>query len=377
MKKRKLKKSFIIILILPIIAIALLVLLLSKNDKEETPTTLNKDYETVTSMMVAGNMLMDSSIITDGILEQDKYSFEYIFEDLPLIKEKVDLKYFNQAALIGGSKLGYSKGTKYNVPSESGDLMIKYGFNLISLASKYSLDKAEQGINNTFDYWNKKENILFNGISKNNAEKERVSVLEKNNIKYALISYTMKTNVPLIKNKENLVNIYDKERVKADIVNAKKTADILIVSIDWRDNENDVITEEQKNVVKYLADLGVNIIIGNNVYIQPITIEKESLVIYSSGNLISGHTDYDKSSSTITTFDIVIKKEKDKTTKIEYNNIKSYLVFLNKKSGANYKLISYSNLNDQILPNYREYYDKYKNIITKELGEVVINEVGD
>lgn len=377
MKKRKIKKSFIITFIVFGIAIFIILFFLVFNNKKgEIPKTLKKNSNSNLSMIVAGNVLLDETIITDGIIERDQYKFNYIFEKTPKINEKADIKYYNQSSIIAGSKLGYSKGNKYNAPNEIGDLMTEYGFNLVSLSSKYSLDKGEEGVLNTIDFWNKKNDVLANGLNSKKENDNAIKYMEIKNIKIALLSYTMKTNSS-VKDKEYLVNVYEEKKVKTDIKNAEKNADFIIVSIDWEDTNNHDVTETQKKVTKYLAGLGVNIILGNNVYIQPISIIDETLVFYSSGNLLSKDKEIDNSSSIITKLDISLKKEKNDIIKAEYKNIESTIVYSSKKEGTNYQIISYSDLNNEKLPNYKEHYNKNKEIIIKDMKNVVVNEVGD
>jgi len=380
MKKRKLKKKAVYISIVSFLLLIFLIFIIIFKDallkKIETPFTLKKEEETTISMLIAGNVLLNSSIIQDGVVKDKEYNFDYLLKDIKVLNDTYNLKYYNQSSPIAGLTLGYSNGTKYNAPNSIGDTMMNLKFNLISLASQYSFDKGEKGINNTIDYM-KTKNILNVGINNTKEDRDSIIIKETNNIKYTMLSYTMNTNNVLPIGKEYMVNIYNKEIVKKDVEKAKKAVDLIIVSINWKETSSSDITDEQKTVVKYLSDLGVDIVLGNNSFIQPITKIKKTFVIYSSGNLISGDLSNDKLTSMVTKLNINIIKNDNKIVEKKYSDIESSLLYTYSQNKTNYKVTPYLSLNETMFKGYKEYYNKYFGIITKESSEVSIEKVGD
>lgn len=366
---RKLKKKPVIILILSLVLIVIITLFLVFKDsffkKDEQPKSLEKEKTISLSMLVSGNVLLDQNMIKDGLAQENKYNFDYLFKNVDKLKNKYDLKYYNQESIIGGSTLGYSANNKYNAPTEIGDTMMSLGFNLVSLSNLHSFDKGEVGIKNSLDYFKSKD-ILYSG--QNSDEKSNIPINKTKGIKYTLLSYTMDTLVSIPKGKEYLLNIYNKDRVKDDINRIKEDVDLIIVSISWNNMKNSDLIGEQTEISNYLSSLGVDILIGNGLYsIQPIDKVNDMLVIYSSGNLLSNTSIVDSDTSMLTTFDINFKLEKDKTISHTYDNITSTLLYTSSNKGLNFKIEEYSKLKDTTLNNYMDYYNKYSNIIKSKI----------
>lgn len=367
--KRKLKKKPVIILIISLILIVIIILfLVFKNTlfkKNEKPKTLEKEQQISISMLIAGNVIQNQKIIKDGMIKENEYKFDYIFKDIKGLKDKYDLKYYNQESIIGGYDLGYSLSNKFNSPKEIGDSMLSLGFNLVSLANFHSFDKGEKGVKNSIEYFKNKD-ILYSGQKLEEKSDAKAKTIK--GIKYTLLSYTMDTQVDLTKGKEYLVSVYNKDRVKRDIEQIKKEVDLVIVSLSWNEAKTTDIEAEQIEIANYLSSLGVDILIGNGTYsIQPIDKIKEMLVIYSSGNLLSNYSVVDRDTSMITSFKINFNLEKGKIVNHTYDDITSTILYTSSNNNTNFKLIEYSKLNDKLLKNYKDYYDKYANLIKSKI----------
>ena len=98
-----------------------------------------------------------------------------------------------------------------------------------------------------------------------------IQIQQKNGITYALLAYTYGTNgIPLPKGKEYLVNVYTKKMLKDDIENIRKKVDFLMVSMHWGIEYDFTPSQEQRDLAKFLADLGVDLIIGTHPHVvQP------------------------------------------------------------------------------------------------------------
>ena len=126
---------------------------------------------------------------------------------------------------------------------------------------------------------------------------DRVKIIEKKAFKIAMMNYTTLINIgaPVPENESYAVDVYDEETVKADVERAKEEADIVMVflhtGVEYQ-NEPDEATKER---VEYLADLGVDVVIGTHPHvIRPYGMmetsgwKADACVLFSWGNFVSG-----------------------------------------------------------------------------------------
>ena len=269
--------------------------------------------EMKTSLLMVGDALIHSTLYQDA-KTNDGYDFKPMLERIKPIASKYDLEYYNQETILGGEELGLSNYPRFNSPYEVGDAFIDAGFNLVSLATNHTMDKGEQGVLNSLAYWNKKKNVLTAGSYSSFEDRDRKVIKEINGIKYAFFSYTTWTNgLSTPTGKEYLNNVYNEELVKADIERVKEEADVIIVAMHWGTEYSTGISDTQVEIANYLANLGVDIIIGSHPHVvEPIEFIGKTMVIYSLGNFISDQVGVERLTGLMVNVDIKKTVEKYK-----------------------------------------------------------------
>ena len=391
-KKKKIKWKNILI----IISLVLIVLInnnFNNNTKRNTPSTKQKkeEKETITSvtMITVGDNLIHSSIYKDANKNAglNGYDFKPMYELIKPIISKYDLAYYNQETILGGTNLGLSDYPTFNSPQEVGDAMIDAGFNIVSLATNHTMDSGERAVLASREYWDSKANVLAVGSYSSKEDREKIRIKEKNGIKYTMLNYTYGTNgIKVPSGKEYLVNVWPtdlnindpekdlkyqeyKKIVKEDIDKIKDKTDLLIVAMHWGVEYTHEPTEYEKDMAKYLASLGVNVIIGTHPHvIQPVVWIDKTLVIYSLGNFISAQyqdENYNKMVGLMTSFKIT-KTMNGKKSNIKIDNINNELTYTYYKGFRNFKIIPFNNPEIRnYLPGYKDVYETYKNIVIK------------
>lgn len=339
------------------------------NNKEEKIEKLKEEKYNI-SLIMAGDALIHSALYADA-KNNNKYDFKPMLEDIKPIIEKHDLAFYNQETILGGTEIGLSTYPCFNSPYEVGDAFIDAGFNIVSLANNHTLDRGVKAITNSRNYWNKKD-VLVSGSATSKEERNNIEVKEINNIKYTMLAYTTTTNG--IKAKHDYhVNIYNKEQVKKDIELMKDKTDIILVSMHWGEEYNHNITNKQKAIATYLSSLGVDIIIGHHPHVvEPIEYINNTLVIYSLGNFISAQRGVERLTGLMVSVDIektILENEmsiniSDPTAELIY----TYSTY---NPRENFKVYPYTKLNEKILPNYKDYYKKFMNIVTSRSTKVI------
>ncbi|HOO67817.1 MAG TPA: CapA family protein [Bacilli bacterium] len=380
-KRKKIKKGPIIItfLILIILVFGCLYVFkeyFEKNLNNESPTELNKEDEPTTytaSLTIAGNILVNSNMWYDTLTVDGDYDFEYVFEDLKSEIKTSAVNLYSQQSILGGEDLGKSSYYNYNSPYEEAGAMIDMGFNMVSLGSYQAYDKELDGITNTLNYFNE-NNIVNAGISDSEEDRLSNNIVTKNSIRYGLLSYTMGTDETF--DEDYLIDIYSDDLVKSDVEAIQDDVDIIIVSIDWSNIDSADVTDEQREIATYLSELGVNVVVGNTGYIiQPIEVIDNTIVFYSLGNLLSGHSTINERISAIVDFDIIITESDDIKT-LEFTNINILLTYAYNQYSTNYKVLPFTTITDE-LSSYETYYDKYSEILKTNDDSINIYELGE
>lgn len=340
-------------------------------EKEEVKTP--KVYEA--SIFMVGDALIHSNVYEDARCADGSYDFKPMLEQIKPISIKYDLKYYNQETILGGATLGYSSYPRFNSPTEVGDAFLDAGFNLVSLATNHTMDKGEAGVINSVNYWKSKENVVYSGQWTSNEEREESHVYNINGISYAFFSYTTWTNgLETPAGKEYLNNVYSPEKAAADIAKVKDLADVIIVAMHWGTEYSLGVSSQQTEIANYLSSLGVNLIIGAHPHVvEPVEYinDGKTFVIYSLGNFISDQIGIERLTGLM--MEVTIKKvvDVDDTVTISIDSPKAELIYTYSKYGRNFKVYPYYRLDNTLLPNYMNYYEYYKGIVSSRYPELV------
>ena len=389
-KKVRIRKKFIVLLFFFIvIGIGLCYFLYNQpfklekkvEKKVKEPVVEKKRVENYQAkIFMVGDALIHWGVYNDAKQSDGSYDFKPMLEAIKPISSKYDIAYYNQETILGGASLGYSSYPLFNSPQEVGDAFIDAGFNMVSLATNHTMDKREQGVLNSVEYWKSKPNVVTSGqwSSEEDREASITRIYEVNNIKYAFISYTIWNNgLPTPTGKSYLNNEYSDEKAASDIQKIRDKVDFVIVAMHWGTEYSFKVDYKQEEIANYLSGLGVDLIIGAHPHVIQ-TVESinngKTFVVYSLGNFISDQNDVDN--FTGLAFEVTLNKKKDIDDSITNTviNPRAQLVYTTTTSrgGVNhdFKVVPYPQLNDSLLRNYVQLYDKYKAIVNERYPEL-------
>lgn len=351
-----------------------------KQEKKKEEKPKKEEYHLTLGMV--GDALYHTGVFTDGrTYDSNANSYVYNYDSqlslmAPIISE-YDLAYYNQESILGGTELGLSSYPMFNSPQEVGDAYLNAGFNLVSLANNHTLDKGERGILKSVEYWRGKKEAMTAGSYDSFEDRNRSHVGEKNGIKYAFFAYTDTTNgLTVPSGKEYLVNVFDKEKVKEDILKVKDEVDVILVSMHWGEEYTHTPTTTQRDEAEYLASLGVNVIIGSHPHvIQPIEHIGDTVVVYSLGNFISGQNGTEKKVGLLASLEINKVVENGKTT-ISIDNVKGDLTYTYHQNFKNFKVIPFYQLTNNELYGYENIKTQYEAILNKNDDSIIVGSLG-
>lgn len=380
-KRIKLKKNALIICLFLFLILCLCIFFLSGKDKaievpkENIPNVEVKDDEKSpkvyeVKMIMVGDALIHDRLYNTVRNEDGSYDFKPTIQYIKPIITKYDLKYYNQETILGGAELGYSSYPQFNSPNEVGDAFLDAGFNLVSLATNHTMDKGERGVLNSVNYWKSKKNVVYSGQWSSWDERNEVHVYDINGISYAFFSYTTWTNgLETPNGKEYLNNVYSDEKAANDISKIRDLVDVVIVAMHWGTEYSLDVSSSQQYIANYLAGLGVDLIIGSHPHVvEPVEYinNGKTFVIYSLGNFLSAQYGIDRLTGLMV--EVTIKKvvDVDGTITVSIESPKAELTYTQTNDYTKYRVYPYSKLNSTILPDYMNYYEYYKGIVSSK-----------
>ena len=118
----------------------------------------------------------------------------------------------------------------------------------------------------------------------------------------------------------------------------------------------------------------MQLIIGTHPHVvEPVQYinDGKTLVIYSLGNFISDQVGIERLTGLM--MEVTINKVvKEDSVSVTVDNPKAELIYTDSGYGKkrNFKVYPYSQLNDSILSDYMNYYEKYKKIVSSYYPEL-------
>lgn len=258
------------------------------------PGSCTVSDDEVTLVMV-GDVLMHDKVIKSGLQDDGSYDFDGLFSHVKKEIEEADIAIVNQETILGGKELQYSGYPSFNSPTEVGDAEADAGFDVILHGTNHALDRSARGIENCLSFWKKDHpEIEVLGIHDSEKDKQEISIIECGGMKIAILNYTYGTNgIQMPKGKGYLVDYLDEQKVRADIAEAEKKADITIVCPHWGTEYSLDISPYQKKWAAVFLESGADLCIGTHPHvIEPIEVLKDDMghempVYYSLGNFVN------------------------------------------------------------------------------------------
>ena len=261
--------------------------------EEEGPATVH--------FVAVGDNLPEISIANyadaqAGEVGDGDYDYRPVYEPVKSYVESADLSYVKEETHLGGDDIGPKGYPSFNTTDQMADAIVDTGFDLVASASNHSYDWGYYGANeHSREVWNAQP-VFFTGTATSEEEATKIATIERNGITFALLDYTYGVNGY---DQEDLpsyaVNFIDKDRIADDVARAQEMADVVLVAMHWGTENLMEADEYQTEYAQYLADLGVDVVLGSHPHvIGPMTwLEGEggnrTLVAYSLGNFVVNH----------------------------------------------------------------------------------------
>lgn len=241
------------------------------------------------SIISAGDILFHMPEVISAKVN-DTYDFKPMFSEVKNIVSSKDISIANFETTINPKKelSGYPS---FNTPVQALDALKSTGFQILLNDHNHSLDTGIDGLRST-------NNLLkqygFKVLGSGEPNEDKSVIVEKNNIKIGMLSYTYGTNYGI--QYKDMINYIDENKIKNEIEKIKPKCDFLIVFLHLGTEYVRSVEPFQADIVNKTAHFGADAILCSHPHVSKKTEilninGRKVLVNYSMGNFISNQND--------------------------------------------------------------------------------------
>ena len=303
------------------------------------------------------------NLIHDGIYlqarnrgEDGAYDFTEAYAPMREFYQQFDVNWLNQETLVNDA-FAPSGYPMFSTPGDITDTLYDLGFRVFSVSNNHSYDKGAEGIASSRAHWAAMpDDVAVAGFY--NLESYDDYVYQTvNGITFGYLSYTESTNgLPTPEGSEyGIIYLDDRETIAAQIAAMRPNCDVLVVSCHWGVEGSHEMTESQTQTAQWLADQGVDLIIGTHPHVtqtaQWLTGANgnTAFVAYSLGNFINAQSQPDNMIGAV--LDITFQKTTapDGTVTVEMQDPKLHGVVTQYEAGyKNIRVYPYRDYTDEL-----------------------------
>ncbi len=259
-----------------------------------TGASQEKPVATGTIRLVAtGDMIAHDSVNANAKKPDGSYDYTALMAGMKPYFEKADIRFCNQATPAGGEGFGISGYPSFNAPIDFARGIEGVGCNVINVGTNHTNDKGQGLIDATVAAWDDRKGVLaVAGANRSIGEQNQSRTFTIKGVKFAFLSYTTYSNNTALT--PFGVNMYTDALATGQVAEAKKNADVVIVSMRWGTEYSPDVSARQDAIAQTLTNLGADVILGHGPHVlEPVKKlkstdgTKESIVWYSLGNLLN------------------------------------------------------------------------------------------
>jgi poly-gamma-glutamate capsule biosynthesis protein CapA/YwtB (metallophosphatase superfamily) len=223
----------------------------------------------------------------DFCILPDYLDKELLSSDIKALYKKADINIVNLECPVnvhGDSFKIVKHGPHLQTTEKIFDHLSQLNITAVTLANNHLLDYGEQGVESTLSAC-KKNNVLFVGAGKNLNEAAKHIVIEKNNIKIAIINFCEhEWSIAGNNAGANPVDIIDN---LSAIKKAKQSADIVLLIIHAGNEYYNLPRPGIKKMFRFFADNGADAIISHHTHtVSGYEVYNNVPIIYGLGNML-------------------------------------------------------------------------------------------
>lgn len=271
-----------------------------------------------TTLLSVGDIMLSRQVDKISLAKNDPvYPFRpsaTILKQADITIGNLEAPFYDKGKSVVGT--GYITGRGYIFKANPKMVKsLKYaGIDILSLANNHISNQGLSGIKYTVNLLNK-NHIKYSGAGNTSACARVPALITKNGFTYAFLSYTYKSNNLQTISQQKGVSMMLQKNLKTDIAKAKKSADIIVVSMHAGTEYSYHPNTSQNKFAHYAINSGADLVIGHHPHVvQGFEIYKNKPIFYSLGNFIFD----DMPSSSLNSIAVRLTYQFNKVVEIEF-----------------------------------------------------------
>lgn len=242
------------------------------------------------SLVAVGDILMHQDV--KAAAERNSAGFPALWADLVPLFQGADIAFGNLETPIAPTTGRPGVPFQFNAPATLPAALRASGFTILSTANNHAFDQGAKGVRETLQRL-RAERLIALGSGEDRPQAEALQVIERQGMKVAFLGFTDVFNLDLNrKATAPWVRPLELEPALAAIREARVKADLVVVSLHWGNEYQQVPTRRQRDLARKLVEAGCDLLLGHHPHVlQPVELlevgGRKALVVYSLGNFIS------------------------------------------------------------------------------------------
>lgn len=238
-------------------------------------------------LVAVGDIMLD--YLTTARLR--RYDPAYPFAAIAPVLREGDLVFGNLECPLSERGAPAQKTYAFRAYPFAAEALAASGINVLSLANNHILDYGAAALEDTLALLEKND-IAYAGAGRSEEQARKGAFFEINGIKTALLAFSdifIGTYPAWQAGPEKAGALYycRRENFVADIEEARRRADLVIVSLHFGDEYTHRVNEEQREIGRLAVDSGADLILGHHSHTpQGIEIYRGKPIVYSLGNFL-------------------------------------------------------------------------------------------
>lgn len=242
------------------------------------------------SLVAVGDILMHQDV--KAAAERIPAGFPALWADLVPLFQGADIAFGNLETPIAPTTGRPGIPFQFNAPATLPAALRASGFTILSTANNHAFDQGARGVRETLQRL-REARLIALGSGEDRSQAEYLQIIERQGLKVAFLGFTDVFNLDLNRRAtEPWVRALDLEPALAAVRAARERADLVVVSVHWGNEYQQVPTRRQRDLARKLVDAGCDLLLGHHPHVlQPAELlevgGRRALVVYSLGNFIS------------------------------------------------------------------------------------------